>query len=479
MENLDSTWVDDNSIVQELKEAIPQETISQEAIPHETIPQETVNVQIQTKIIDVPLNNQEILQKAKELPLAWFDNWKDLMEYIQYDLKADIDKQIWAIKSFIANNKNPEQLEIAKKQLSQLIALKDKNTVSTTSEKKIVASSLQVFKDQIKSSGWIWKWVYRTNINLIERKLPDINWKNIDIEWISLDLLSWVEKRTGKPEMDRIGDVTRTKFKSIKLDDVFEIYKNFNNWSDKESILEEMINSLLRNEVMWELKRLFISMRKKDPNLKASRFLRKIRSIIRESLYKAVTQINSYIDETAKWKEAFNKYKKTKASEDVWYLIKDSSNIHFQEYIKQKKWQHNWTVKETTRKQRNYAFSEDIWTKLNEISTEQSLSNPIKFWTWVYEWEIVYKKYQWDSWQEWLYIMWDRFIFDWIKDVSDIIVDWDNVMIKWIRFWQAIDLKFTKEEFIDSLQNLIMYWNTDFEPIWDKKKVYLRKARFV
>ena len=75
--------------------------------------------------------------------------------------------------------------------------------------------------------------------------------------------------------------------------------------------------------------------------------------------------------------------------------------------------------------------------------------------------------------------MWERFVFDWVKDVSDIIVTWDNVTIKWIRFWQDIDLKFSKEEFIDSIQNLMMYWNTDFDPIWNKKKVYLRKARIV
>lgn len=470
MENLESTWVDDNSIVQELKEAVPEETKPQEIVDVQTQPQNT--------LIEAPLGNQELLQKAKELPLAWFDNWKDLMDYVKFDLKADIDKQIWAINLFIANNKNPEQVEIAKKQLDQLITLKDKNTVSTTTEKKIVASTLQVFKDQIKSSGWIWKWVYRSRPDWINWKQPNIDWKNIDIEKLSLDLLSWEEKITGRKEIDRIWWVTRRKFNSIKLDEVFEIYKNFNNWSDKESVLEEMINSLLRNEVMWDLKRLFSRMREKDPTLNASRFLRKIRSIIRNSLYTAVTQINSYIDETAKWKEAFNKYKKTKASEDVWYLIKDSSNIHFQEYIRQKKWQRKWTVKETTRKQRNYTFWQDIWIKLNEINTEQSLSNPIKFWTWLYEGEIVYKKHQ-DSSQEWLYIMWERFVFDWVKDVSDIIVTWDNVTIKWIRFWQDIDLKFSKEEFIDSIQNLMMYWNTDFDPIWNKKKVYLRKARIV
>jgi hypothetical protein len=41
-------------------------------------------------------------------------------------------------------------------------------------------------------------------------------------------------------------------------------------------------------------------MRLNNPNLKASGFLKKIRSIIRKSLYTAVNQINNYIDDTAK-----------------------------------------------------------------------------------------------------------------------------------------------------------------------------------
>jgi len=469
MDNFDSGWIDDNTLIQDLTKNIPEEPKSQEVVDVKKQPQNT--------IIEAPLNNQELLKKAKELPLAWFDNWKDLMEYVQYDLKADIDKQILAFNSFITNTKNPEQLEIAKRQLNQLIELRDKNTVSTTSEKKILASSLQVFKDQIKLSGWIWinrkSNIEKTNEKFYERPI----W-NVDIENVSLDLLSWEEKVTWIEEIDKISWITRKKFYDIKLDDIYDIYKNYNNWSDKENILESSINWLLKGEVMNKsLKGLFMRMRKNNPDLKAKHFLRKIRSIIRKALYNSVSHINSYIDETAKWKKAFNDYKNSKKDEKVWYLIKSDINSDFQKYVNQKKMEHNWTINDTTKNQRNYLFWEDIWIKINKLQDETNLSKPIAFWKWIYEGDIVYKKNEWDSSKQWLYIMWERYLFDAIQEVSDIIIYWEKVVIKWKRFWKRVDLQFTKDEFIDSIRNLMMHGNTDFEPIWDNDNIYLRKAR--
>jgi hypothetical protein len=158
-------------------------------------------------------------------------------------------------------------------------------------------------------------------------------------------------------------------------------------------------------------------------------------------------------------------------------LIKSDRNSDFQKYVNVKKMEHNWTINDTTKNQRNYLFWEEIWIKINKLQEETNLSIPIAFWKWIYEGEIIYKKYEWDSSKQWLYIMWERYVFDWIQEVSDIIIYWDKVIIKWMRYWKKVDLQFTKDEFTDSIRNLMMHWNTDFEPVLDNDNIYLRKAR--
>lgn len=403
-----------------------------------------------------------------------FENPKDLREYIQYDLKKDLnnlDTRIQSIKSFLLKPHSPEEIEIANKQLIELMALKSKDTSSLSFEqKKAIVENLQDLKSEVKESGeWIWKMSY-TKWLAFKNKFNSKNYisspKSKTQKWIermkkpeystknSFKLLLWVDNRWG---WRWIENKLWEMFKEIPLTKLWWAFKNMDIYTDK-NVKNDVFEVEMRDILKDVFKKFFIWLRSNLSNWEKltpkdkDELKRTVKKSSIDTLKKSLRMINDYLRTTQYWLDFLDKNPDWKIKD----LVQKRKDNKFEDYVMKKKNEYDGYSKTNSEEWNNNSFANELNTKLLEISNDTSLLSkpPIKVWQGAFEKTLELKT--WTEKSDWLYIWWDRFVFSWITNISDIKIGFDKVTIYWKTDLSDWPIILSKEKFMAFLKDAIM-----------------------
>ena len=418
--------------------------------------------------------SQQILNWAKKT----IDETKETV-----DDKIDSAKEVFNnVKETVGNKIDTAQnnvWDLAQK--GKIIALEKYNLAKNYLEKynffsdkkseweKIVITET---RDKLKFlSMWLNEW--KINVSTKNDLLDDLkykereketikNLKNLDIEKASLNFLTW------KETWPKAKQIALRLFKDIPLKDILEVHEKasgYNNIADiKESFTDDASNIIkedVSDKFRWKIL---------GTGRKPSKELIALKKIIWQKItMRSMWFIGEFLW-INKWIGFNEKYDKT-----VWDLLDKKEFKKFIEF-KQSFLKENVSFYEFKNNQIKW-----LREKLSEPNLKADLFTPwlsydVDYWNGVVEKSIVFK---WDNFPEdkrWFYIGWYKYKIDWIKNITNIWIDWDNIIIKWKIHWQPnSEIKLSKTSFAEWLSDLVFKWYRNVSTTDLKKEVTIQR----
>ena len=374
-----------------------------------------------SRVMDTPTKEEEII-------VTWIlNNYKTF-----FDKKKLEEKKIyWASK--LETSKLNENINIAQEIIEKSSDIVDNKMVETR---------------RTKTTKTVY-WETR-----IYQKLNKVNPQTLAAKALLWEMSRWFESKIVE------------FYKTISLERLLQLYNKTQNSSNKEDVFNAEIDALIWKEVLEKLVRFQPRNWNKSKYEEFKDIIIKQKKMIAQTYFKQSTFfVSSFIQDTQKWKDYFNWLKDTKENETVTNLIWNPDFNYFSVRLNQEL---AWIRKKRSTLQLQQDFAQDAWLALlwrviNDKKNATSIETPwIITWGWLYEKKLELKR--WVTWKDKeLFLWWQKFNFDWIKNIKDIVIFWDNVIVTWEIYGSQTDIKIKKQEFITWIQNLILKWEHKFK----------------
>lgn len=408
---------------------------------------------------------EQLEKKIKENSKNIFndENGVVLMILIRNILKNPSTDEQLIIKWFFKDHKgifNWDNLEEPKASWDSSVESRNIEKVYKIAQ-EIVKENPDITNSKIVKYVKTEKTISRYDPELAMRRLAMLNPKNMAIDTLLWDNWNRFQRR--------ITDF----FRSLSLDKILETYKRWQQSDNRDKVFDKEASEIIKWDIMssiTESKRMhnWLNQDFNDPRVIALwKLLMAQRKAIAQVYFKqSMFFISNFIDDTQVWKDYFTWLKETKETERVLDLIQNKDFHHFSVLLSEEL---AWRRKILSNLQKKQIFASDLWLALLslrvfDIKNATSFMTPwIKVWEWLYEKKLEYKK--WEHWKssEWLFLWWERYELQWITNVRDIVIFWNEVIIYWDRLWKKEAININKEQFINWMQELALYWKTSLE----------------
>ncbi len=325
----------------------------------------------------------------------------------------------------------------------------------------------------------------------------------MDVEESALDILDW----SYTPTTPEDGEVIKL-FKNIPLDKIFEAHNKATSYNDFQDVSEtywDITQDITKQYIWMEIKRI---MQQKYKNQKwwnnklpiwildpkkpfSDKEVNKLlesseqklispefkRKLIEKSKARSKELINKiwYFLRKEKWWEFENIANNKKKYPNIWALL---TNRKFEEFIneEQKLFKKDVSFNDFKNEQIKWLRDKLTDTQKVDLLSPFWLSYDVMFWDNVVKNTIVFK---WENFPEdkrWFYIGWYKYKFDWIKNITGMLIDWEDLVIKRKIWWiENTDIKLSKTKLVEWLKDLIFEWKLTVPTSDLKKDIFIQR----
>ncbi len=337
---------------------------------------------------------------------------------------------------------------------------------------KIIYDDYYVNKTRIESNNNN-QWKYSNGFD-INRELHIV--QTVEQDDSTLDILDWKYDTRWNPKLD----ILVNSFKEIPLDKMFEAYDKatiYDNpedvfetyWEITDKIAEEYIrNNIKKTKWIWKwwnnepkyLKEDIMKLRQyrkwviKNLMFTTGYFLRKEKWVWTNDIEKKINDWNRIkiwdLLKNERFKE-FIKKEKSFLKKDVWfYEFKSKQLIWLQKKL--------WETSDASFMSPGLQYESDFW--------DEKVKKSIEFKTWN---QVIENK-------RWLYIGWQRFLIEWITEVTKVWIFEDKFVINWKMYGETKEIKLDKNIFRNGLNDLIFSSYHRFQSIDWKTNFAIKRA---